>query len=394
MVPFWRIRGAGEGSALQVPFVELLVLLLILGLGSCVSRGRGPGGDGVEGQNAGECSDGADNDLDGLYDCLDPDCALSSDCSAGDDDDLGGDDDDISGDDDTSGDDDDGAVELNCADGIDNDGDGFVDCGDVDCYDDEACGGSGDDDDGSGELNCADGMDNDSDGLVDCADPDCAGDPACSGPGDDDDTTVQEFDCANGLDDDSDSLTDCADPDCAADDACGPGDDDDSSPATEFDCGNGVDDDGDGPVDCLDSDCSGDPLCPSSGDGVSCTSSSSLQCPGVGDTLEVFDDTAVSGVSNINLYSCATWNVQGPEIAYEFSSPAAVDVELYLTAFGPHQLRIFLLEDQGSGCIESACIDDGSPLLNFSAVAGVTYYIVVEGFSGWSGPYRLDLECN
>ena len=147
-------------------------------------------------------------------------------------------------------------------------------------------------------------------------------------------------------------------------------------------------------IDCLDSDCSGDPLCPSSGDGVSCTSSSSLQCPGVGDTLEVFDDTAVSGVSNINLYSCATWNVQGPEIAYEFSSPAAVDVELYLTAFGSHQLRIFLLEEQGSGCIESACIDDGSPLLNFSAVAGVTYYIVVEGFSGWSGPYRLDLECN
>jgi hypothetical protein len=34
----------------------------------------------VEGQNPGECSDGADNDADGLYDCDDPDCAGAPDC--------------------------------------------------------------------------------------------------------------------------------------------------------------------------------------------------------------------------------------------------------------------------------------------------------------------------
>ncbi len=51
-------------------------LVIFLGcLGMC-----GGGEDLVEGVEPGECSDGADNDGDGLYDCDDPDCAGSSDC--------------------------------------------------------------------------------------------------------------------------------------------------------------------------------------------------------------------------------------------------------------------------------------------------------------------------
>ena len=46
-----------------------------------------------EGDEPGECSDGADNDQDGLFDCDDPDCFGSPDCG-GDDDTVPGDDDD------------------------------------------------------------------------------------------------------------------------------------------------------------------------------------------------------------------------------------------------------------------------------------------------------------
>ncbi len=62
----------------------------------------------VEGDAVGECSDGADNDRDGRYDCQDPDCFASPSC-AGDDDDVTADDDDATSDDDdaTSDDDDD-----------------------------------------------------------------------------------------------------------------------------------------------------------------------------------------------------------------------------------------------------------------------------------------------
>ena len=64
---------------------------------------------GTEGNTPGECGDGADNDGDGLFDCNDPDCGQSEDCTAvvGDDDDTSEGDDDDSGDDD-SGDDDSG----------------------------------------------------------------------------------------------------------------------------------------------------------------------------------------------------------------------------------------------------------------------------------------------
>ena len=59
-----------------------------------------------EGDEPGECDDGADNDQDGLFDCDDPDCAGAPVCDEGDDD-TGDDDtgDDDTGDDDTGDDD-------------------------------------------------------------------------------------------------------------------------------------------------------------------------------------------------------------------------------------------------------------------------------------------------
>lgn len=56
-----------------------------------------------------ECDDGEDNDLDGLWDCDDPDCAGLANCpeDEGDDDSAG--DDDTSDDDSDSGDDDSGS---------------------------------------------------------------------------------------------------------------------------------------------------------------------------------------------------------------------------------------------------------------------------------------------
>ncbi len=65
-----------------------------------------PEGTEYEGDDPGECSDGADNDRDGYFDCDDQDCDASPDCGGGDDDDAtdaddATDDDDITDDDDT-----------------------------------------------------------------------------------------------------------------------------------------------------------------------------------------------------------------------------------------------------------------------------------------------------
>ena len=59
----------------------LVFLLTALSIASgCTSSRRAPGRS--EGMNPGECSDGADNDGDGRFDCADSDCAPAPVCSS------------------------------------------------------------------------------------------------------------------------------------------------------------------------------------------------------------------------------------------------------------------------------------------------------------------------
>jgi subtilisin-like proprotein convertase family protein len=59
-----------------------------------------------------------------------------------------------------------------------------------------------------GEFACRNGVDDDGDGLVDCAEASCASDAMCVPP------PVSEEVCNDGVDDDGDGNTDCADSDC------------------------------------------------------------------------------------------------------------------------------------------------------------------------------------
>ena len=70
-----------ESSTTRALFMVLLALLLTTGCPSADQE--------VEGDEAGECSDGADNDQDGTADCADPSCAADLAC-AGDDEDGDG----------------------------------------------------------------------------------------------------------------------------------------------------------------------------------------------------------------------------------------------------------------------------------------------------------------
>ncbi len=216
-------------------------------------------------QTTSQCTNGVDDDCDGLTDCEDPDCAgrrctangacvggACAVCSP------------------------DGGVsqpqgETTCNDGVDNDCDALVDCLDTASCRGRSCGGPGaacDSDGGcacSGnggapeavEQSCGDGADNDCDGLADCKDPDCAG-ASCGGPGatcssggncrcSGNGGTPQnpETSCSDGFDNDCDGFADCKDPSCSGIGGCG----------RESNCRNGNDDDGDGLVDCADADC-------------------------------------------------------------------------------------------------------------------------------------------
>jgi hypothetical protein len=129
------------------------------------------------------CTDGVDNDLDGKLDCFDPDClnelctvpqlyfrcTSTHDCKCN------------------------GGVQVAevgsvlCRDGVDNDCNGLKDCGEASC-DGQGCS----PDAGLGcvcanktkkEADCANLVDDDGDGKADCADSDCAQGVACTKPG-------------------------------------------------------------------------------------------------------------------------------------------------------------------------------------------------------------------
>ena len=128
------------------------------------------------------------------------------------------------------------AAIAGCINGIDDDGDGWIDGDDPDC-------GGGLEEVGTSFLACNDGLDNDGDGQIDGADDQCdQGWDADEASGDPDD-------CADGLDGDGDGWVDGQDPECRV----APFNEAGVTGITE--CSDGVDSDGDGDVDAEDAEC-------------------------------------------------------------------------------------------------------------------------------------------
>jgi hypothetical protein len=193
-----------------------------------------------------------------------------------------------------------------CGDGCDNDGNGFVDCGDfaccslVSCGPDTACGRRGDagprpdaavtmcpvEGPENTVAACGDGCDNDGDGFFDCGDFGCCDIVSCgpttpcgrrgdAGPRPDaavtmcpvagPESTVAA--CGDGCDNDGDGFFDCGDFDCCDIVSCGPttpcGRRPDGGMCTSGPentlaaCTDGCSNDGDRFIDCDDFDCCG-----------------------------------------------------------------------------------------------------------------------------------------
>ena len=156
------------------------------------------------------CFDGVDNDGDGWADLTDPDCFEMPWGEVGF-----------------------GVTE--CNDDADNDSDGMIDMDDPECWD----GMDGSESDWEAD-DCVDGLDNDADGWVDAMDPACLTSPFDETGGMDAGT-----ECNDGIDNDGDGLADAEDPDCTSA----------ADLLEQSGCTNGIDDDGDGWTDADDYDC-------------------------------------------------------------------------------------------------------------------------------------------
>ncbi len=291
------------------------------------------------------CTNGLDDDGDGLVDCDDlVDCAGDPSCAIP-------------------------TTETSCTNGVDDDLDGAIDCDDSDCVLNPACNIP------PVETSCTNGVDDDQDGATDCADSDCATFPGCVNP--------PETNCANGIDDDADGLTDCNDSDCQFNPNCANG---------EFDCADGIDNDGDGQIDCADGDCSADIACVSTG---ACNPVANVSCGSV-----VSGSNNMAGSTNQQDEYCgfnpAGWS--GPEISWLFTPPADGFVDVTLTGLTA-DLDIQALVQDGNGCDPDDCEANGwnpppqPEQMDWFAFAGTPYYILIDGWQGAVSNFTMTITC-
>lgn len=94
-------------------------------------------------------------------------------------------------------------------------------------------------------------------------------------------------------------------------------------------------------------------------------------------------------VNKITTYNCVGWDESGPEMVYLFTTPQDSQVTVTLSDLTA-DLDLFIL---GSPCDASSCIAYGNDSVTFDALTGISYYIVVDGYSGAQSSFTLSVEC-
>lgn len=119
-----------------------------------------------------------------------------------------------------------------------------------------------------------------------------------------------------------------------------------------------------------------------------CASAAVLDCGGSASSA----NDAVGSTNGPSHYACGVTDATGPEMTYTFAPVADARVTASLTGLTA-DLDIFILADQGTGCDATTCIDGGADSITWDAVAGMTYYIVVDGRVGAVSPFTVSLTC-
>jgi hypothetical protein len=259
---------------------------------------------------------------------------------------------------------------LDICDGADNDCDPASNDGDEDPLLGTACDGA------DGDL-CPEGTNSCSSGSLAC-----------------DDTTSDTLDVCDGVDNDCDPSSTDGSEDPLFGSACD---------GTDSDlCLEGTNSCSAGSLSCSDNTGDSNEVCASGTDEDCDTVTDEFDCVSCGtvdDTITCstdLNDTTVGASAELNGYACATGTPQpGAEKVYEFTPQASGSVTANLTG-ATADLDLYVLDE---ACSPDLCIassnDSGTTgeVVTFDAVAGTTYYIVVESFGGESG-FALSFESN
>lgn len=99
--------------------------------------------------------------------------------------------------------------------------------------------------------------------------------------------------------------------------------------------------------------------------------------------------TTVGAANNASIYSCAPWlPLTGPERVFSLSLDASTTVDALLSGMSS-DLDLLLL----TGASPASCVAQGDNAISARGLAAGVYYLVVDGFDGAAGPFRLDVWC-
>jgi len=116
-----------------------------------------------------------------------------------------------------------------------------------------------------------------------------------------------------------------------------------------------------------------------------------------------YEGSNAGGMNRFSTYGCTTplgRDLSGPEVFYRFESPMSGTVSVTLTPFEADLDLVVLGADASSHCdagalCHAAPSPDGlaSETVELTAVAGGTYFVVVDGHDGAVSGYRIALTC-
>lgn len=157
---------------------------------------------------------------------------------------------------------------------------------------------------------------------------------------------------------------------------------------TETSCTDGWDNDANWSTDCADPACVGTSACPN---GV-CQGGKTLAC---GDMLVPGTTADANATNAVISYACPYQGEASisPEYAYRFTATTTGLVTFTVSDFYDYPM-LFVLEDTGTGCNPRTCIAQNYYSAKFAAVAGHSYYLVVDGKSGKAASYNVSVVCN
>ena len=126
-------------------------------------------------------------------------------------------------------------------------------------------------------------------------------------------------------------------------------------------------------------------------DAPACPPPERVSCPATGHTVDEGSTLDPGATALTEAYACSDWDESGPESTYVFTPDVSGEVTVGLTDLAAGiDLDVFVLE---AGCPAEDCLAFGDATATFTAEAGVTYHLVVDGYEGAAGVYTLELHC-